>query len=77
MSSYMLSLQTHYLTLVCAYHHQFAQRGWRCRVNDHGLPVWFPPRWIDRHQRPILSAQITLANWDLHDPLDVDPTPVR
>ncbi len=61
------------LTLVCSYHHhQFAQRGWRCLINDDGLPVWIPPKWIDRHQRPILNARITINNWDAQDPLDFD-----
>ena len=59
------------LTLVCAYHHhQFAQRGWQCRINADGLPVWVPPRWIDRQQRPILNHRITIGNWDPQDPLD-------
>ena len=61
------------LTLVCSYHHhQFAQRGWQCRINTDGLPVWIPPTWIDRHQRPILNARITINNWDPQDPLDFD-----
>ena len=61
------------LTLVCSYHHhQFAQRGWQCRINDDGLPVWIPPKWIDRHQRPILNARITITNWDPQDLLDFD-----
>ena len=59
------------LTLVCSYHHhQFAQRGWQCRINTDGLPVWIPPTWIDRRQRPILNARITINNWDPQDPLD-------
>ena len=73
------------LTLVCSYHHhQFAQRGWHCRINDDGLPVWIPPKWIDRHQRPILNARITINNWDPQDPLDFNqplvgdpPDPMR
>ena len=61
------------LTLVCSYHHhQFAQRGWQCRINDDGLPVWIPPKWIDQQQRPILNARITINNWDPQDPLDVN-----
>ena len=61
------------LTLVCSYHHhQFARRGWQCRINNDGLPVWIPPKWIDRQQRPILNARITISNWDPQDPLDVD-----
>jgi len=59
------------LTLVCSYHHhQFAQRGWQCMINDDGLPVWIPPTWVDRQQRPILNARITINNWDPQDPLD-------
>ena len=59
------------LTLVCSYHHhQFAQRGWQCRINTDGLPVWIPPKWIDRQQRPILNARITINNWNPQDPLD-------
>ena len=54
--------------MVCAYHHhQFAQRGWQCRINTDGSP----PKWIDRHQRPILNARITINNWDPQDPLDL------
>ena len=65
------------LTLVCSYHHhQFAQRGWQCRINDDGLPVWIPPKWIDRQQRPILNARITINNWDPQDPLDFNQPPV-
>ena len=61
------------LTLVCSYHHhQFAQRGWQCEINTDGLPVWIPPKWIDRHQRPILNARITINNWDPQDPLNFD-----
>ena len=34
------------LTLLCRYHHHnFAARGWTCRINAHGLPEWTPPRW--------------------------------
>ena len=65
------------LTLVCSYHHhQFAQRGWQCKINTDGLPVWIPPKWIDRHQRPILNARITITNWDPQDPLNFDQPPV-
>ncbi|HEY5784334.1 MAG TPA: DUF222 domain-containing protein [Microlunatus sp.] len=54
------------------HHHQFAQRGWQCVINHDGLPVWIPPKWIDRHQRPILNARITINNWDPQDPLNFD-----
>ncbi len=50
------------LTLLCPYHHrQFADRGWTVTMNTERLPVWTPPRWIDRHQRPLLSTRIQLA----------------
>ena len=46
------------LTLLCAYHHHnFAGRGWTCRMVD-GLPAWTPPRWVDPQQRPQLNARI-------------------
>ncbi len=46
------------LTLLCAYHHhQFAGRGWTCRMVD-GLPAWVPPRWVDPDQRPLLNSRI-------------------
>lgn len=61
------------LTLVCAFHHhQFARRGWQCRINPAGLPVWIPPRWIDPEQRPILNARITINRWNGQDPLVFD-----
>ena len=61
------------LTLVCSFHHhQFARRGWQCRINSDGLPVWIPPRWIDPYQRPILNARITINQWDPQDPLVFD-----
>ncbi len=61
------------LTLVCGYHHhQFAQRGWQCRINTDGLPVWIPPTWVDRQQRPILNARITINNWQPGQPLDLE-----
>src|SRR3954468_47004 len=47
------------LTLLCAYHHHnFAGRGWTCRMID-GLPAWTPPRWVDPHQRPLTNTRIT------------------
>jgi hypothetical protein len=61
------------LTLVCRYHHRhFDQGGWTCRLNTDGLPVWHPPKWIDRRQRPILNPRITIDNWHPQDPLDHD-----
>ena len=37
------------LTLLCAYHHHnFLAKGWECRINEHGLPEWIPPWYIDR-----------------------------
>ncbi len=47
------------LTLLCAYHHhQFAGRGWTCRMID-GLPTWTPPRWVDPDQKPLRNTRIT------------------
>ena len=48
------------LTLLCRYHHHnFAVRGWTCRMNDDGLPEWRPPRSVDRQQRPLVNPRIT------------------
>jgi hypothetical protein len=48
------------LTFLCRYHHHnYAARGWRCRINTDRLPEWIPPRWIDRHQKPLLNSRIT------------------
>lgn len=61
------------LTLLCRYHHRhFEQGGRACRLNADGLPVWIPPQWIDRHQRPILNPRITISNWNPQDPLDLN-----
>jgi len=50
------------LTLLCVFHHHnFQSRGWTCRINDHGLPEWTPPRWIDREQRPMINHRILAA----------------
>lgn len=58
------------LTLLCRYHHaQFAQRGWRCMINNDRLPVWIPPKWVDRQRRPILHSRIRIRNWNPQDPL--------
>lgn len=60
------------LTLVCRYHHHyFQQRRWTCKINTDGLPVWIPPSWIDREQRPILHPRIKISNWHPQDPLDL------
>lgn len=60
------------LTLLCRYHHRhFEHGGWTCQMNQDGLPVWIPPKWIDRQQRPILHPRITIDNWDPRDPLDL------
>jgi hypothetical protein len=60
------------LTLLCRYHHRyFEQGGWTCRLNTDGLPVWIPPKWIDREQHPILNPRITVGNWQPQDPLDL------
>ncbi len=50
------------LTLLCRYHHHnFAQRGWACRLNQDQLPEWIPPRWVDPAQRPMINHRIRLA----------------
>jgi hypothetical protein len=50
------------LTLVCRYHHHnFATRGWTCRINPDGIPEWTPPRWLDRDQNPLINARIQAA----------------
>jgi hypothetical protein len=60
------------LTLLCRYHHRhFEQGGWTCRLNGDGLPVWIPPKWIDRQRRPILNPRITASNWNPQDLLDL------
>lgn len=47
------------LTLLCRYHHDnFAARGWACRLNRDGLPVWTPPRWIDPERKPLTNGRI-------------------
>jgi hypothetical protein len=58
------------LTLLCKYHHHyFANRGWGCRMNADQLPVWIPPKWIDRHQHPILHPRIRINRWRAQQPL--------
>jgi hypothetical protein len=54
------------LTLLCRYHHHnFAGRGWTCRINPDGLPEWRPPRWLDRQQKPMVNSRIAahLREW--------------
>jgi hypothetical protein len=47
------------LTLLCRYHHHnFASRGWVCRLNTDGLPEWVPPRHVDRTQTPLINTRI-------------------
>jgi Domain of unknown function (DUF222)/HNH endonuclease len=47
------------LTLLCRYHHHnFASRGWTCRLNPDGIPAWLPPRHIDPTQTPLINARI-------------------
>jgi uncharacterized protein DUF222/HNH endonuclease len=47
------------LTLLCRYHHHnFADRGWTCRINPDRLPEWIPPRWVDPEQRPLVNRRI-------------------
>jgi hypothetical protein len=46
--------------LVCVYHHHnFATRGWTCRINPDGLPEWRPPKSVDRDQKPMINTRIT------------------
>ena len=50
------------LTLLCRYHHHnFHERGWRCRIDEDGLPGWTPPAWADRERRPLVNARILAA----------------
>jgi hypothetical protein len=47
------------LTLLCRYHHHnFATRGWTCRINTDGLPEWIPPGWVDRTRTPLINTRI-------------------
>jgi hypothetical protein len=47
------------LTLLCGYHHHnFAERGWTCRINPDRLPEWTPPRWVDPEQKSLLNLRI-------------------
>jgi hypothetical protein len=47
------------LTLLCRYHHHnFATRGWACRLNEDGIPEWVPPRHVDRSQTPLINTRI-------------------
>ena len=50
------------LTLLCRYHHHnFASRGWSCRLNHDGLQEWIPPRHVDRDQTPLVNTRIQAA----------------
>jgi hypothetical protein len=52
------------LTLLCRYHHHnFAGRGWTCRINTDRLPEWTPPKWIDQQQKPMLHPRIRTHRW--------------
>ena len=47
------------LTLLCRYHHHnFASRGWHCRITPDGIPAWTPPWWIDRSRTPMINTRI-------------------
>jgi hypothetical protein len=47
------------LTLLCAYHHHnFWAKGWDCRMGEHGLPEWLPPRWLDPARTPMINSRI-------------------
>jgi len=46
------------LTLVCRYHHHsFERLGWTCRM-EAGIPVWYPPRYLDRARAPMINNRI-------------------
>ncbi len=50
------------LTLLCRYHHHnFATRGWTCRMTLDGLPEWTPPRWVDAQQKPMVNTRVETA----------------
>ncbi len=50
----------HDLALVRRFHHHnFAARGWECRLNLDGLPEWVPPE--DRSRIPLVSTRIQAA----------------
>ena len=54
------SHSTNLTLVVCAYHHHnFATRGWTCRINPDGIPEWRPPRSVDRDQKPMINTRIT------------------
>jgi len=64
------------LTLLCRYHHHnFEQRGWRCRLTADRLPAWIPPKWVDHHQRPIVHPRILIRRWNPQDPLPASDPP--
>ena len=47
------------LTLLCRYHHHnFAARGWTCRLNPDRIPEWTPPSWVDPTQTPMINSRI-------------------
>ena len=47
------------LTLLCSYHHHnFANHGWNCQLDNNRLPTWTPPAWIDPTQTPITNHRI-------------------
>jgi hypothetical protein len=47
------------LTLLCRFHHHnFANHGWTCTLNDDGLPQWTPPWWVDRNRKPMINTRI-------------------
>lgn len=47
------------LTLLCRYHHHnFGSRGWACELNDHRLPTWIPPAWIDPERKPLINNRV-------------------
>lgn len=63
-----------HLTLVCRYHHHnFATRGWTCRIRPDGIPAWIPPRWVDPHQTAQTNARIETTLTSPRRPADQPP----
>ena len=49
------------VTLLCRHHHHnFAARGWTCRLGADRLPLWVPPRHVDREQNPLRNARFAM-----------------
>ena len=37
---------------------QLPRQGWECRMNDHRLPEWLPPWWINPNRTPMINNRI-------------------